>query len=154
MTLTLKIATYDHFPEILEMFERFHGSSNYKNCEFDQSKMSDVVINAIEDKSSQCLVVLVDESNSAKGVLFGSISEQIFNRERTAFEIVWWVNPEYRNTRASIRLFKAFEYWAKKTNCTNIVTGAAEETKETAGVKRFYAKHGYSPVECNFIKRI
>jgi GNAT superfamily N-acetyltransferase len=138
----------------MDMMEEFKESTVYAETDYDPSKVSETFINAIEDRERFCFVVVTDDHNVARGVLLGTIQEQLFNRERTAFEIVWWVSPEHRNLRASVKLFEAFEYWAKKLNCKYIQTGAAQNTESTTAVEKFYDKKKYKKVESNFIKAI
>lgn len=135
------------------MTERFHKASPYKTIEYDPSKVSELVIQAIEDKINRVLVVLEDEGK-AVGMITGVAQEHLMNREKTAFELIWWVDDEYRNSLWSVKLFEAFEYWAKRVGCKYIVTGSAYGTDATEKVDKFYNKRKFQKTESSYFKVI
>ncbi len=70
--------------------------------------------------------------------------------EWVASELVWYVKPESRQSRVSLQLFSAFEYWAKE-----VVKADKIQVSNLAGmdiVERFYRKKDYTLMEKVWIK--
>lgn len=69
---------------------------------------------------------------------------------RVANELVWWMEPDYRG-KGSLKLFEAFEYWAKEIKkCQAICMTSTSSTDPT--LEKFYQRKGYAPREKTWTK--
>lgn len=145
----------DDFMDVMEMTVNFIKESPYSNVPIDESKVADVVVGFMTSPNEKTVILAVDEkTNEAVGLISGCISEHLFNRERTAFEVTWWVKPEHRGAKVSLKLFGALEYWARKMGCSYIQFGAAQGTEYSDKVAKLYVRNGYIPTEATFLKAI
>lgn len=152
--IELKIATWDHFPDIMEMAERFHQTSPYRDTEvFDESRVAEIVIPAIENPVDRIVLVLEDtESRRAVGMVIGMTTQGIFSRSKIAAELAWWVNDEYR-TRHSLRLLDAFLYWAQNVAKCDTVQMALLENEHIDRLTKVYNRKGLTLTERAFYRK-
>jgi hypothetical protein len=146
--MTLKLATYEDVPAILEMTEQFTGLTAYGEFPQDKEKLTALVNGLLKDRNKGIIVLyLVDDK--PVGMIAGMLTEMVFSREDAAQELVWWVNPEHR-TRKSFSLKEAFEYWAKRVGAKYIIMAEPNNDK----VARYYERTGYRPMERSHVKVI
>ena len=85
------------------------------------------------------------------GAIGGVFFPDVNSGEMVASEMFWYVHPDYRNTKWSIRLFRTFEQWAKTMGAKRVfMTYLLSSMPES--LKRFYEHQGYKPVEVNYMK--
>jgi GNAT superfamily N-acetyltransferase len=89
-------------------------------------------------------VVLVSEKGRVLTGMIGLLAyNHPFSGERTAFEVVWWVQPEARGD--GVRLLKAAEEWAREQGIQKVQMVAPNER-----VGALYQRLGYVPVETSY----
>ncbi len=152
--LELKIATWDHLPDILEMAQEFYNNSPYQGIEeYDESRVAEIAMASFENQKDRIVILLVTPEGKPVGMVAGLATTAVFNHNRVATELIWWVYPEYRG-KSSLELFKAYEYWAKNVaKCSSVVTALLED-ELVDRLSSFYQRQGYTPAERAFIKRI
>jgi GNAT superfamily N-acetyltransferase len=150
--MELKIATMDDFLSVMDMTLKFIDESPYKGMARDETKLTGIISDFINSKEK--VVVLAVDDGQPVGIITGCVSEHMFSREKTAFELIWWIEPDKRGAKASLKLFEAFEYWARKMGCTYVQFGAAQETPYSDKVRKLYLRKGYTQTESNFLKAI
>lgn len=152
--ISLKLATWDHLPDLIEMAEEFHKNSPYAEIEeFNEARVSDVIISCFDNPTERIVIVLTDETNKAVGMIIAATSLSIFNYGKVASEIAWWVSPQYRG-KHSIELHKAYEYWAKNVAKCSVIQSALLEDDSVDRVSRYYLRQLFIPVERAFIKKV
>ena len=137
----------------MDMTLKFLDESPYKGLPADEGKLADVVLGFLQDPTEK-IVILAFKDDEPVGMISGMISEHLFSREKTAFELTWWVHPEHRGVKTSIELFDAFEYWARRMNCKYVQFGAAQGTPYSDKVQKLYNRRGYRMTESNFLKEL
>lgn len=147
---SLKLAEESDWPEVLRMSRAFHEFSPYNHIPFSEIKIRRIFESYLKDPN-RVIVILGEFDGEIKGVIVALVDEFYFSTERTAGEIIWWVDEDVRGSPLGKNLFDAFEYWgrqvgAKFINCTN--------TSGTTDLGRFYEKHGYHLAESVYIKEI
>lgn len=113
---------------------------------------------AVADESEQGLINFLNLDGAicccevGKGVLLGYVFPYIFNTNvKIAQELAFYVEPEYRNTRLAMRLYREYEAKARDLGATKI-TMALLEASNPDKVDRLYRKLGFKPVEHIYIK--
>jgi len=87
------------------------------------------------------------------GLFGGVFNPDPFNGLMTAAEQFWYVLPEARGTKASLRLFDMFEEEAKARRCSRILMLRLEG--EFADIlSRLYERRDYKMAEQTFVKEI
>lgn len=151
--MRLILADKSHFEIIKKMALKFKEASPYKDLPLHDDKVERLVNELIKAPLSKSTVILAEKEGEIVGLLAGSVSEQLFNNDKIASEIMWWVEPEHRRSRISLELLNAFEYWAKAVGCT-VASMVMIETEQAEAVHKLYTKRGYRTTEKAYIKDI
>lgn len=153
--IELKLATWDHLPDIMEMAEKFHSASPYRDTEeFDDSRVAEIVIPAIESPIDRIVLILEDtEARRAVGMLIALATQSTFSRSKVAGELAWWVNPENRG-KDSLKLIDAYLYWAENVAKCDTIQMALLEDETVEKVTRVYRRKGFVPAERAFIRKV
>jgi len=96
-------------------------------------------------------VVFVAEVNGrAVGMIAAVALRELVAGEAMADEMVWWVEPAYRQGLVGPRLLKALENWARQKGLAMLKMVAPVGTE----VGAFYERAGYMAVETSYIKHL
>jgi N-acetylglutamate synthase-like GNAT family acetyltransferase len=68
-------------------------------------------------------------------------------------ECFWWVDPEHRNSRESVKLFNKVEEWAKEINAHQVMVSSTA-TLNPEKLEKFYIKKGFKKVDINYVKDV
>ena len=139
LTPHLKIATNDDILQILELLEKLHRASVYsKYGVFIASDVQKLVRNLLsKPQSDGCIILLY--TDKAVGLLACSYMYQLFNQShKSAVELAFWIEPEYRTISNTKKLLGAYKYWASSTGCATMLIGKLQDkdTTETYSIRR------------------
>ena len=152
--LSIRLATEKDYDDVLRMSKSFFEASTYNRLTYTSDGIENLFNEYLKsDKTEIIVLVLVNESDEPIGMLVGAKSVPFFTTEFIASELAWWVDPEYRKTRQSIDLVKAYEVWAKKVGCS-VVTMANIPTLNGEKIGKLYEKLGYFKNEVSYMKEI
>lgn len=151
--MSLSFAQAKHKSDILRMMKDFKTASPYAHVHSDPEKMSQLVDNMTNASRKEAVVIVYEHKGKAVGLIAGQIGEMLFNRDTVASELMWWVDPEHRNSGAAVRLLSAFEEWARRNGCS-MIQMVMVETEQADGVKRLYTKKNYRTTEQAYIKEL
>lgn len=146
--MTLKLATYEDLPEIVDMVMSFISLSPYKDFDHPREKVEEVVHSLLRDKNKG-IVVMYLVNDKPVGILGGVANEMVFSREIITAELFWWVDPAHRG-RKSLALKEAFEYWSKRIGAKYIQMSGLNDPKTA----RYYERTGYKLTENAYLKVI
>ena len=138
----IRAATFEDVDRIVEMGGRFAAETDYRQfISVDPDRMREMVIRLIESDSA---VIFVSGSDATlTGMIAVVIYEHIWSGDPTAFELVWWVEPEARGD--GVRLLRAAESWAREKGIEKMQMVAPNRK-----VGDFYERCGYAPVETSY----
>jgi len=148
----LNLATEKDIPELVRMSYLFHIEGPYKEEEYYPEEVSNLLHTLIQSPVSTVIVSLVDDKTV--GFIAGTVMKNFTNTEKTAAELAWWVDHDYRGTQAGVRLREAFEFWAKriqgaKFSSMGILSGMNEKVLD-----RYYRRNGYTKAETVYKKEL
>jgi hypothetical protein len=90
--------------------------------------------------------------NHMRGAIIGIKSQNVWApKVRELNELLWWVEPEYRNGTVGGRLWKAFDQEANKMLANGEVHFVITSVS-ASGPLIDYTKRGYKPVGASFVK--
>jgi len=98
------------------------------------------------------IVLTAKEDFELKGAIAGLAYENVFDGEKCATELFWYVWPGAQKGTGT-KLLEAFEEWAKVLKCTR-VTMALMRHNEAGRLDAFYTGHGYQAFETHYVKLI
>lgn len=150
----LKLPTMNDLPIIVKMAKKFHGSSPYSSISFDREKIRRFAINVINGTKENEIIILGLVNNQIVGMVAGVATPTIFSNEKVAYEVGWWVDPEYRKNRVGVFLYKAYEDWAKRVGCVAVNCAYIDKNMNDKTHKEFFESLGYSSSEHAYIKEI
>ncbi len=144
---TLRLATRDDLPALLDMARAFHAASEHRHVPFCPESTA-----ATADALFKMGFALVAEADGVPvGMIGVAISPVLFNvRHTIALEAMWWVEPEWRKSGAAAALIAAAEREAKKRGAARIQMLALSNSPKH--VARLYARRGYYLSETAYIK--
>lgn len=97
-------------------------------------------------------MVFVSESTQLTGFIAGLPFPCPLNQTVTMVsELAWWVEPEYRNTGAAIRLFQALQRAAESYGALSL-TMICLESIEPEKVQGIYERMGHTKTESSFVR--
>jgi GNAT superfamily N-acetyltransferase len=96
-------------------------------------------------------VFVIERDGTLVGVTAGVVAPLLFNHKaKRGQEFLWYVSPDARGTRDSLRLFRALEEWVKAEGATSFLMGALATSPES--VREFYKRSGFVAYEHGFMK--
>lgn len=101
---------------------------------------------------SHGLFVVAEVDGVVQGFCIGVKSPMLMNRSVMAgCELVWWLEPKFRQSRLGIDLLKSMESQAKEAG-VNIWTMFLLDEVEPEKVDKIYRAMGYVPAERSYMK--
>lgn len=138
----IRRATKDDRDRLVEMGQRFVAETPYAGLiTIDPGRLAVTVGHILENPSGAVFVSGTDATLT--GMIAMLAYDHPFSGERTAFEVVWWVEPEARGD--GVRLLRTAEQWARDEGITKMQMVAPDPR-----VGEFYQRMGYAPVETSF----
>lgn len=115
----------------------------YRVMPIDDRKLADYIAKVI--RSSDHAVLLHESPAGIDGIYIGMLVQQFFTFEITAMDILFYVRPERRGSRAAVRLFRAFKAWAKSSGAKAIQVGTMTGI-DPARTAKFYRGMGLNEI--------
>jgi hypothetical protein len=144
--VTVRPATLNDLEECVGMSIDFMNMTPYKDKPLCTQSLAKVFIKSVQDG----LAFVAEDDGDICGMLIAHKVPAFFDNDLLiAQEIGWWVDEEYRDTRAASMLIKAFENEAQKECTYTVMSLLATSPKEVEG----YLKHiGYIEKERSYFK--
>ena len=155
---TIRPATMDDIPQIVEMAKRFYPESPYPHIYGDvpEEQAAGLVIVAMQGMAEYGIVpgamLVAEHGDRLIGMLCLHIDPATFNPAVIAAELVWWMDPEYRGGMAGIRLVKAGEETAPERGATVMNMGVLATSPAEA--QTLLERLGYKPSHTILSKRL
>jgi GNAT superfamily N-acetyltransferase len=115
----------------------------YRAMPIDDRKLAGYIAKAIG--SSDHAVLLHEGPSGLDGIYIGMLVQQFFTFEITAMDVLFYVRPARRGSRAAVRLFRAFKAWAKSSGAKAIQTGTMTGI-DPARTAKFYRGMGLNEI--------
>lgn len=99
------------------------------------------------------IFMLVDDDGKVQGAIGGLVFPDPFSGLLIATEAFWFVRARHRKTVGSMRLYKAFEQWARARGCRRIqMIHLADVNPEE--VAAMYRRMGFELAEMRYVKEL
>lgn len=144
-----------HLEQLIEFGRHFYNEAEFykKGLLFEDASL-EATLNFLIDNEMSILLFVVDQQDKVVGTIAGVCTPWIlFNKQTICQELWWWLEPEYRGSRLSNWLLKAFENKAKQLGATHLIMGTFDNPRERVLI-RYYKLKGYSKIETHVIKRL
>ena len=146
---SLKLAGREDTAALVNMGLRFFSFSEYSKLRSPEiQKVMETVDWYLSQPKDTAVVILLQHEGATVGMLAGMKAPMPFWSGFVAAEQVWWVDEEHRG-RHSITMLKAFEEWARLTDCFGIVMASLESNNKVSSI---YTKMGFKLSENAYYK--
>lgn len=144
--MTLRQATIGDLPRLSQCGEEFSASSRVLS-NFDMKRFRETWTALLSGDSA--VIFLLCEGDEILGTIGGMAHRDLISDEMIAQEFFWYVLKGSRG--AGIRLFRAFESWAKERGCNRLRMGYLVDSmpEKVAG---FYERMGLDREEVIYSK--
>lgn len=136
---------------IVQLGKQLQQSSAYADKGFSEDKAKSVVAMMVASESDNAFVA--EDDQQIIGFFLGGLTYEWFSDDLLGFDYSVYVVPAKRNGRAAIKLFKAFEAWAKAKGAIRMQAGITTNIN-IQGTRRFYHFLGYQDGGVLFEKRL
>jgi len=130
---------------------RRHHKEGYPYLDYSEEKVNWVIDRILKDLDRDTYnIFLCFKDQELIGYAYCVLGEYSFNTQRYANLELIYVVPEYRGSRAFLKLLKAFEEWARLRGCIEFMAGVGLDDEERCEkisntlVKVGYARFGFS----------
>lgn len=150
MTLVRR-GTIEDIDALVDMGGRFFAFTAFSGfIPFDPDAVRTALIALLDGG----VVFVAEREQQIVGGIVGMASSVWFNQNaRTATELGWWVDEQYRHTSAGIKLYRAFEAWAVEQGADAIVMSDLV-IRDVAPAENLFKKLGFTTVERSHVKKV
>lgn len=141
----IRQATIEDIPRLVEMGRRSLAEGPYAAMLADNPAQTEILAHQVIEKSGKVLVA--EENKKIVALLALFVGPHFYSGELTASELMWYVEPEFRQSFTGISLLRAGEALAKTLGAKSMIF-----TAPTVEVGKAYSQLGYSPIETNYRK--
>ena len=103
-------------------------------------------------KSGKAKLLVLEVNGQVVGGVGMYAYKCFYNDVLRVQEIFWWVDPEYRNTRDSIKLFNKVEEWALEIGADEVMVSSTVLNADK--IEKFYTKKGFRKMDINYIRSL
>lgn len=148
MTPTIRIATADDIPRIIEMGRKFWAQTDYIAVEYDPGSIEHWSMLMIDQG-----LLLVAEADSRVVGSVGALAAPLLGNVKylVASELFWWIEPEYRTVGLGAALLMGIEGAARAAG-VKFFSMLALNAVDPERAAKIYLERGYKLVEWSFMK--
>lgn len=148
----VRIATPEDVPDLVRFAKNFHKDSPYRWLKFDTAKVTQAFKQVTSGPGVDMIALIAHKDGQNIGMVVAAADSPPFSSEKVSTELAWWVEPQFRKTRAALFLFEAYEEWAKRVGCRGVQSAYLVGTDHNPSA--FYEKKGFLEVESSYLKRV
>ncbi len=151
--MKIREATIGDIPELGPLFEAFHGESAFRAIDLDLDSAGATAHLLIESDLG-ALFVACTEDDRIVGATGALLYPSWFNRQHVVgSEVLWYVLPDHRRSKAGKLLFNALEEWGQEKGAHSFSMASAAGPHQKR-VNQIYESRGYKALETSFIKEL
>jgi hypothetical protein len=140
--MTVRRATVDDIPALMEMAREEHARSRMAHLPFDDTKAWHSFKEFIEGMPTAVFV-------SDGGFIMGVVQPVLFNRFWNAYEMAW-----YSKDGSGIALLNAFAKWAKAMRAIDLIIHNYAGIAPTEQFTKVMGRYGFTPIGGAYTKQL
>lgn len=151
---SLKIPTNADLPAVIRLAKNFHAASPYKTLSFDREKVREFAQSIIDSDKTEKIAILAMEDDKPVGLIAGYTARPLFSKELISYELMWWVEPEYRHLKHGLLLIQAYEDWALRVGCKYVIGATLGEVFPEKMADKYFESNGFTKAEFAYVKEV
>ena len=151
MSYTIRDANQSDIIDILLLCKQFAKEvpDFLATSNIDTTKISNSLQDLIDSPYGFVKVICYNET--IVGSLISVASEMLFNSNLIAQELMFWIEPDHRNGKTSVKIIKEYVKWAEDIDCSLVRLSTVDKcTGSKAGL--LFQRQGFSCAEECYIK--
>lgn len=145
--MTIRAATLDDVPVMVELGRRMHEESSYRTMTYSAERVAETAKLLVEHG----FALVAEKNGEVIGGMMGDVITPWYTTERMGTDYALYIAPEHRNGLLALKLVKRFEEWCVSMGATRIRPGVSTGSI-SAG--KIYRALGYQPVGECFMKEM
>jgi GNAT superfamily N-acetyltransferase len=133
--------------EFLEIVAKMVTEAEFSYAKLEKHKILQLY------KNPNVVIILAIDNDKIVGFIAAILHEYFFSNRKRVSDLGFYVLPEYRGSRAAIKLVKSLETWAKQTGADDLHLGQTTAV-DIDKTRQFYERLGYKTVGFNTIKHL
>ena len=146
--MKIRTLTVEELPLLLPYGQDFLNGAGKASGEFCPDRFVWFWTNLIQH--ARAVIFAAFEGDEFLGALSAFPIPDPYRMGTVVQEGFWYVRPEYRHTRAGLKLFKAFEEWAVEEG--DEIRIGCMYGEHYISLSNFFISRGYEPFEKHFLK--
>jgi GNAT superfamily N-acetyltransferase len=143
----------DRLKEVLSLCIAMQKEGDFSSVPFDIEVAANSIVNLVINNPNGFGMLALDDDGHPVGMISGSVNPYLFSRGSVASDFAWYVKPEFRGSRISLRLLKSFTEWAKERGADNLYMGVSTNvTADRTG--EVLKRRGFEHVGGNYRMRL
>lgn len=149
--MLIRKGTEQDLERCLDLSENFYATTFHKDyVPLDRDSCADYFRISI----NQSMLAVAEFNGVVQGFILAISSPFVVNKAyTTASELAWWIEPEYRNGSAGIKLLRFSESLAKKQGAS-FISMASLQASMPEKVHKLYSSQGYEHAESTYLKAV
>ena len=150
--ITIKTATQEDDDAIIEVMKRFAEAQPFNKLKVAAEQYNDHhVRKVLFGIRTSGVILLALKDNEIAGLFMAVKAPDMWVPNiRVMTELVWWVNPEHRESSAGLRLLKEYTKIGEKMVKKGEIATFTMTLLETSPIRNM-EKRGWTPVETNYV---
>jgi len=143
-----KTFAIERLRDILTLGIAMQQEGAYSVIPFDIERAAQSIIHMVINNPNG-FGLLAYDGDKPVGMIAGAMAPYFFGAGELASDYVWYIEPEYRGSRAAIRLLKEFKSWATDMGASELYMGVTTGVSaERTG--QLLQRLGFKPVGGNY----
>lgn len=147
----IRQAVKEDLLDVTYMVKRFVKESQNTHLGWNQDKVYSSLCEMVG--RDDFLILLLEHEDDIVGMFIAFAVPCMFSDKLQAVELAWYVLPDHRASRKSLKMIDMYEDWAKERNVAllNMINLDVINPEKAA---RFYERKGYKLAENTFTKEL
>jgi GNAT superfamily N-acetyltransferase len=133
--------------EFLEIVTKMVTEAEFSYAKLEKHKILQLY------KNPNAIAFLATDNDKIVGFIAALSHEYFFSNRKRVSDLGFYVLPEYRGSRAALKLVKSLETWAKEIGADDLHLGQTTAV-EIDKTRQFYERLGYKTVGFNTVKHL
>lgn len=139
--------TLNRLEEFFEIVTKMVAEAEFANAKIEKHKILHLY------KNPNAIAFLAIENDKIIGFIAAISHECFFSSKKKVSDLGLYVLPEYRGSRAALKLVKSLETWATEMGADDLHLGQTTAV-EIDKTRQFYERLGYKTVGFNTVKHL